>query len=75
MATNSKQEALTGWRADLYSSLAPLNLLPEAAAAARCSVRTMRRRVALGQVESVRHGRAILIPRGAIVKMLGGSSQ
>jgi hypothetical protein len=71
---DGKQKTLTGWRADVFDSLAPLNRLPVAAKAAGCSVNTMRRRVARGDVEHVRNGNAILIPRLAIIAMLGGSA-
>lgn len=59
------------WADDLARSLPPLNSIPETATVLRCSPKTVRRRIALGQLNALRHGARVVIPREAILRMLG----
>ncbi len=70
MASKVGSETSPAWVEDIIRTL-PLFLTPVSAAAALgCSRRTVDRRLRTLELEAVRNGRKVLIPRTAIAKFL-----
>jgi excisionase family DNA binding protein len=70
MGSKVFNEASPAWVEDMIRTL-PLFLTPVGAAAALgCSRRTVDRRIRTLELEAVRNGRKVLIPRTAIAKFL-----
>ena len=65
-----KPSALPEWAQDVLSALPPLSGRPDAAKTLGVSTKTLDRRIRSGDLEHVKHGGRVLIPRMAIVAML-----
>lgn len=59
------------WADDLEDSLPPLPSIRESATALRCSTRTVRRRIRAGLLEALKHGNRVVVPRAAVLALLG----
>src|SRR5437016_1239261 len=73
MNDKRKTLPLPPWAEDVCSSLPPLLTRQEAAAALKCSCKSIDRRIRSLELHAVKNGSRVLIPRLAIVELLGGS--
>jgi len=72
--TNTRPKPTTtrpAWALDVAASIAPLVSVDEAASVLRCSPKTVRRRIKLGQLDALRNGSRVVIAREALLRMLG----
>ena len=67
-----KQSKSKSWLDDAKESLDPFLDLATAREVLKCSKTTLWRRIRSGQLVSVRHGARVLIPRQALLALLGG---
>lgn len=65
---------LPAWAQDTLATLPPLLDYREAATTARCSIKTLRRRVDMQQLKTVRNGRRVLISRSDLIAFLLGGA-
>jgi hypothetical protein len=72
MATNARPAP--EWIGDLATALPPLLTYKESALAARCSIKTIRRRVRSGLLETCTHGGIVRIPRASLLRLLGAAT-